>query len=305
MEQATLPQATPPLIFDERKLRTDMAIRRAGKIGLALTPILGYLFLWVPILVLIVFSFNDSRTNAVWQGFTTRWYEGLLAGQFGTEARFNTSNLLSALQRSLIVGVVSTLGATLLGTMIAIGLERYRVRFRRFIQLILYLPVVIPEITMGLSLLIFFSFAFTLIKQATGGQVQAGLSIVTVIIGHIVFCLPFVAIAVRARLAGMSKSLEEAARDLGANEWQTFYRVTLPLLMPGILAGALLAFTLSLDDFVVTFFVAGPGSTTLPLFVYGLIKFQVTPDINAISTVMVLVSMGLVLVSLVIQRRQG
>jgi spermidine/putrescine transport system permease protein len=186
---------------------------------------------------------------------------------------------------------------------VSIGLERYKVRFKTAIELLLYLPVVIPEITMGLSLLLFFSQIFNVVRQVTGAPV--GLSLFTVIVGHVVFCMPFVAIVVRARLAGMSPSLEEAARDLGANEWKTFRLITLPILMPGILAGALLAFTLSLDDFVVTLFTSGPGGTTLPLFVYGMIKFQVTPDINAISTLIVIVSMSLVLFSVLMQNRRA
>jgi spermidine/putrescine transport system permease protein len=305
-QQATnAPLITPhPAKFgDERRIRRDMSIRRAGRVVLTFTPWIAYIFLWLPIVILVVFSFNDSRTNAVWQGFTTRWYEGLFAGQFGGEARFNTTNLLLSLQRSLIVGVASTVIATVLGTAVAIGLERYKTPFRRYVDLLLYLPIVIPEITMGLSLLMFFSFTFTSIRNLTG--LTPGLSIITVIIGHAVFALPFVAVSVRARLVGMSRSLEEAARDLGANEWRTFTRVTLPMLMPGIIAGALLAFTLSLDDFVVTFFVAGPGATTLPLFVYGLIKFQVTPDINAISTLMVVASIALVTLSLFFQRERA
>jgi spermidine/putrescine transport system permease protein len=284
------------------KLRRDLAIRRVGRVILTLTPWLAYLFLWIPILVLIVFSFNDSRANAVWRGFTLRWYEGLIAGQFGDQPNFNTTNLMAALQRSLIVGVVSTAISTALGTMVALGLERYRVRGKRLIEMLMYLPVVIPEITMGLSLLIFFSASFGVARRAFG--LDLALNLVTIIIGHVVFSLPFVAIAVRARLSGMTRSLEEAARDLGADEWRTFTRVTLPLLMPGILAGALLAFTLSLDDFIITFFTQGPGTTTLPLFVYGMIKFQITPDINAISTLMVAVSIALVTASLWLQRNR-
>jgi spermidine/putrescine transport system permease protein len=283
-------------------LQRDLAIRRAGQTILTLTPWVAYLFLWIPILVLIVFSFNDSRANAVWRGFTLRWYEGLVAGQFGDQPNFNTANLIAALQRSLIVGAVSTAISTVLGTMVALGLDRYRVRGKRFIELLLYLPVVIPEITLGLSLLIFFSSGFGALRRVLGLDVT--LNLWTIIIGHVVFSLPFVAIAVRSRLAGMTRSLEEAARDLGADEWRTFRYVTLPLLMPGILAGALLAFTLSLDDFIITFFTQGPGTTTLPLFVYGMIKFQVTPDINAISTLMVVASVTLVLASLWLQRNR-
>jgi spermidine/putrescine transport system permease protein len=254
----------------------------------------------VPIGVLILFSFNSSRTNAVWQGFTLDWYKLLMSGQFGTERRLSTDFLLQALNNSLYVAASATVLATIFGTMVAIGIERYQFRGRRLLDLLLYLPVVFPEVTMGLSLLIFFSATFRNLNNAVGTTFS--LSIITVIIGHVVFCLPFVAIVVRARLAGMPRSYEEAAYDLGANEWRTFLRITLPLLMPGIIAGALLAFTLSLDDFVVTLFTAGPGSTTLPLFVYGMIKFGVNPSINAISTLIVCVSMGFVLFSLLLQR---
>ncbi len=280
-----------------------MAIRRTGQIALWFIPWIGYFFLWIPILVLIVFSFNSSKTNAVWNGFTLDWYKVLFTGQFGTEKRLSTEFLIGAVQNSVIVAITATALSTLLGTTIALGMERLKFRGRRYVDLLLYLPVVIPEVAMGLSLLIFFSVSFRQINQLTGWNLA--LSLVTVIIGHVVFCMPFVAIVVRSRLTGMSLSLEEAARDLGANEWQTFTRVTLPLLMPGIVAGALLALTLSLDDFVVTLFTAGVGSTTLPLFVYSMIKFGVNPSINAISTLVVVVSMGLVLLSLLLQRNRG
>lgn len=304
MAQAAIPQSqVPPLALNSAKLRGDMAIRRSGRIVLRIVPWLAYLFLWLPILFLIVFSFNSSKTNAVWNGFTLSWYNLLLNSSFDLKTGFSTQLLIGALQNSLIVAVVATLLSTLLGTTIAIGMERLKFRGKRLIDLLLYLPVVIPEVAMGLSLLIFFSVSFRAINQLTGWQLA--LSIITVIIGHVVFSMPFVAIVVRARLSGMSLSLEEAARDLGANEWQTFWRVTLPLLMPGIISGALLALTLSLDDFVVTLFTAGVGSTTLPLFVYGMIKFGVNPSINAISTIVVVVSMSLVLFSLLLQRRRG
>ncbi len=304
MAQAAIPTQETLAGLDNPTLRGDMAIRRAGGIALALTPWVCYLFLWVPIIVLIVFSFNSSRTNAVWQSFTLDWYAGLFkGGVLGGDAKSSTTELLKALQNSLVVGIAAMVIATALGTMVAIGMERFTFRGRRVLDLLLYLPVVIPEITMGLSLNIFFSATFRNLNTLTGQQFA--LSIVTVIIGHVVFCMPFVAIIVRARLNGMNRNLEEAARDLGANELQTFRRVTLPLLMPGILAGALLALTLSLDDFVVTLFTNGPGSTTLPLFVRGLIKFGVNPSINAISTLIVCVSMGLVLFSLLLQRNRG
>lgn len=303
MAQIVLPQSKADVTVDAAKLRGDMAIRRTGQIALWFIPWIGYFFLWIPILVLIVFSFNSSKTNAVWNGFTLDWYKVLFTGQFGTEKRLSTEFLIGAVQNSVIVAITATALSTLLGTTIALGMERLKFRGRRYVDLLLYLPVVIPEVAMGLSLLIFFSVSFRQINQLTGWNLA--LSLVTVIIGHVVFCMPFVAIVVRSRLTGMSLSLEEAARDLGANEWQTFTRVTLPLLMPGIVAGALLALTLSLDDFVVTLFTAGVGSTTLPLFVYSMIKFGVNPSINAISTLVVVVSMGLVLLSLLLQRNRG
>jgi spermidine/putrescine transport system permease protein len=321
MAQATL--NIPPRTINASQIRTDLAVRRVGKVILSILPWIGYLFLWLPILILIIFSFNTSRTNAVWQGFTLDWYKALFSGRFGGDARITTENLIKAAQNSLFVGVISMLISTFLGTTVAIGMERFQFRGRRALDLLLYLPVVIPEVTMGLSLLIFFSTSFRTLNGipaalcgpdiapgsvcATLGldTVNFSLSIFTVVIGHVVFCMPFVAIVVRARLQGMSRSLEEAARDLGANEWKTFQRVTLPLLMPGIIAGALLALTLSLDDFVVTLFTAGVGSTTLPLFVQGLIRFGINPSINALSTLIVCVSMGLVLFSLLMQRRRG
>ena len=282
-----------------RQLQADLTMRRAGGLLGRIVPILGFLFLWIPIIVLVVFSFNNSRSNAVWSGFTTDWYSLLFSGQFSPERRFSTEFLVAALQNSLVIGLISTLISTVSGTLMAIGLERFQFRGRRALDLIMYLPVVIPEVTMGLSLQIFFS----MVARNFNGLLA--LSALTVIIGHVVFCMPFVTITVRARLSGMPKNYEDAARDLGADEWTTFRRVTLPLLMPGILAGALLALTLSLDDFVVTLFTAGPGTTTLPVFVYGMIKFGVNPSINAISTLIVAVSMSLVLFSLVAQRNRN
>jgi spermidine/putrescine transport system permease protein len=287
------------------QLRSDMAIRRIGRVVLAVTPWIGYAFLWIPIVVLIVFSFNNSKINAVWNGFTLGWYNVLFSGgAFSDQERtLSTANLLQAVGNSLLVAATATVLSTILGTMIALGMERFAFRGRRIIDLLLYLPVVIPEVTMGLSLVIFFSTVFKAINRTFGTNLS--LSLVTIIIGHIVFAMPFVTIVVRARLIGMNRSLEEAARDLGANEWQTFQRVTLPLMMPGIIAGGLLALTLSLDDFVVTFFTSGVSSTTLPIFVYSLIKFGVNPTINAISTLVVVVSMSLVLFSLALQRRRA
>jgi len=287
------------------QLRADLGVRRVGRVILSITPWIGYAFLWIPIIVLVVFSFNDSRTNAVWNGFTLNWYKVLFSGQplSNQEGTFNSTYLIQAVTNSLIVSASTTVISTIMGTMIALGMERFTFRGRRILDLLLYLPVVIPEVTMGLSLVLFFSTAFRAINNVF--HTDLSLSLVTVIIGHIVFAMPFVTIVVRARLMGMNRNLEEAARDLGADEWQTFRRVTLPLMLPGIVAGSLLALTLSLDDYVVTSFTSGVGSTTLPIFVYGLIKFGVNPSINALSTIIVVVSISFVLLSLFMQRRRA
>jgi spermidine/putrescine transport system permease protein len=278
---------------------TDLFIRKIGRLGLWLNTGFAFAFLYLPIFVLILYSFNDSKINAIWQGFTLKWYANLLAG--GGDATLTDVLIWDAVKNSLLIGAISTIFATILGTMLAITLEKQNLPNKNFpgkriIEAILFLPIIIPEITIGISLLVFFSLIFQLIENITG--VKLVLGIPTVIIGHIAFCLAFVTITVRSRVAELDPSLEEAALDLGANEWRILWRITLPLIWPAIFSAALLSFTLSLDDFVITFFTAGVGSTTLPLFVYGMIKFSVTPAINAISTLMLLASLILVLSSL-------
>lgn len=230
-------------------------------------------FLYLPLLILALYSFNDSRLNAVWTGFTFKWYTAL----------FQNRQVLEALLNTLFVGAVSTAVSTVLGTTAAIALHKYRYRFENLLNGFIYLPILIPEIVMGLSLLVLFS--------------QTGLALgkTTIILAHITFCLSFVVITVGARLEGMKTEYEEAASDLYAKPWQCFRYVTLPLIMPGVVAGALIAFTLSIDDFVISFFVAGPDSTTLPLYIYAMVKRGISPEINALSTLMILVEIFLVL----------
>lgn len=241
-----------------------------------------FLFLYLPIGVVMLFSFSDSPNVGVWGGFTLRWYDRM----FGNE------ELMNALRNSVVVALTSTAVATVLGTASGLALDRYRRWLGRgAFDALLYLPVIIPDVTMAVMLLLWFT------------QINMTLSLQTIILSHIAFNISFVAIVVRARLANMDPSMEEAAADLYANRWQAFRRVTLPLIMPGVLGGALLALTLSLDDVVITSFVQGPGSTTLPVFVFGLIKRQVTPEINAVSTLMLAASMVLVFSSLGFQRR--
>jgi len=245
--------------------------------------IFGYIFLYAPIVILVIFSFNSSRFVSAWEGFSLRWYGEL----------FRDAAMMAALKNSLIVAVASTLISTIFGTMVALAMERNQFLGKTAFDALLYLPIIIPDIAMAVMLLLFFVWS------------KIGLSIVTIIISHVAFNISFVAVVVRARLVGFDRSLEEAAQDLGANELQTFWHITLPLLMPGILGGALLAFTLSLDDFVITFFTAGVGSTTLPLRIYSMVKLGITPEINAISTLLLTASMVLVMTSLFLQRKGG
>ncbi len=274
---------------DATRMRASGAARRGSRLGrlvqAAITGsgIFGYLFLYAPILILVIFSFNSSRFVTAWEGFSLRWYGEL----------FRNEAMAAALRNSLIVAVASTLISTVFGTMVSLAMERHQFFGKLAFDALLYLPIIIPDIAMAVMLLLFFVMA------------QFKLSLITIIISHVAFNISFVAIVVRARLVGFDRSLEEAAQDLGANELQTFWHVTLPLLMPGILAGALLAFTLSLDDFVITFFTAGVGSTTLPLRIYSMVKLGITPEINAISTLLLLVSMSLVLLSMFLQRKGG
>jgi ABC-type spermidine/putrescine transport system permease subunit II len=231
--------------------------------------IAGYIFLFAPIVVLIAFSFNDSRRNFVWKGFTLDWYPTV----------FGNDDLLDALFVTLRVAAVAVVISTVLGTLLGLALARRRFRGRAATETLLLVPMITPEIVMGLSLLIFFYQLF----DARGSFNQLALA-------HVTFCVSYVAIVVRARAAGMDPRLEEAARDLGATAIGAFRYVTLPIVMPAIVSGALLAFVLSFDDYVVSTFNAGVGSSTLPLFIYGKVKFGVTPEINAISTIIVAIS---------------
>lgn len=281
--------------------KLDLIIRKIGNTSLWLNAILGFFFLYIPIFILVIYSFNSSRFNAVWRGFTLNWYRSLLTGVTDGRAQITDLMIWDAVNNSLIVAAISTVIATILGTMLALALERFSFRGRTVIEGLLLLPIIIPDIAMGISLLVFFSLLFQLIETLTGIRLVLGLS--TVIIGHVAFNISFVAVTVRGRIAELERSIEEAAWDLGANELQTMWRVILPLIFPGIASAALLAFTLSLDDFVIAFFTTGVGATTLPLYVYGMIKFAVTPAINAVSTLILLASLLLVVSSLTLQRR--
>ena len=262
---------------------------------------LVYLFLYAPIIVLILFSFNASRANVTFEGFVsvfsdTTVMDGSLVksspcGPFHWFCElYKNQDVLEAAGNTLTIAFTSTLVSTIIGTMAALALQRYEFRLKPFSQLSLYIPIVIPEIVMGIGILTLFSQLFGLINNSLGlaGDSRLSLGLGTVIVSHIAFSVPFVTLVVQARLQGFDKSFEEAAMDLGANEWTTFRRITLPMILPGVLSGGLLAFTLSLDDFVITFFTNGPGSTTLPIYVYGLLRRIITPQVNALSTVWIL-----------------
>lgn len=233
------------------------------------------LFLYLPIAVLVAYSFNTSRLNILWEGFTLRWYEQVWANE----------PLMRAAKNSLIVATLTTVLAVVLGTLGAWLLHRYRFRGRRAIQTLVGVPIMMPEIVMGVSLLILFATA------------QLPLGFATVVIAHVTFCFPFVLLAVRARLAGLDPALEEAALDLGATPLRAFWLVIVPSLRPAIVAGALLAFTLSMDEVIVTYFTASPASATLPLRIFGMAKVGLNPMLNALSALFIVATVAIVLVA--------
>ena len=245
----------------------------AGRRGVALWvgAIAAYVFLYLPLVIVIAYSFNDSRLNAEWVGFTWHWYDVLL----------HDEQMIAAAGNSILIGVVASSTATVLGTMAGIAMHRYSVKVMAFMVMA---PVAMPEILLGVSLLLFFIQVLNLT-----------LGMISVMLAHITFSIGFVAIVVRTSLAGMDESIFEAARDLGATPWETFRHVTFPLILPAVVAGGLMAFTLSIDDFVITFFTAGVGVQTLPLRIYSMIKIAVTPEVNAVSTLLMLATLTLIL----------
>ena len=239
---------------------------------LKLHALLVFAFLFAPIVVLVVFSFNKARSGTAWTGVSTKWYSKLAHDHLALQAFRNT----------LKVAFTATLVATIIGTLAAFALTRFKFRGRSGYSTLIFVSLVMPEIVMAISLVAYFR-RFAHIE----------LSIRTVIAAHITFCIAFVVVVVKARLAAFDNRLVEAAADLGATPFQAFLRVVLPLATPGIIAGAMLAFVISLDDVVITNFTAGPGSTTLPLFIFGQLKFGVSPSINALSTIVLLSALTL------------
>jgi spermidine/putrescine transport system permease protein len=244
------------------------------------------IFLYAPLLTLMAFSFNDSRRNIVWQGFTLDWYSAV----------FNDTDLLAAFGNSLTIAAISTIVSLILGAMVAVACWRFRFPLKPAFEGALALPIVVPEICMGVAMLVFFSRI-----MPWPDDLPWPFSLGAIIIAHISFSFPFVAVIVRARLASFNRELEEAAKDLGASEWRAFIDVLVPHMKPALIAGALLAFTLSLDDFVITFFTAGPDTVTFPVKVYSMVRFSVTPEVNAASTLLIVVTVLLTAIGLKMQ----
>ncbi|HXV24110.1 MAG TPA: ABC transporter permease [Alphaproteobacteria bacterium] len=250
--------------------------------GVALTAYGFFVYLYLPIVVLLVLSFNANRTATIWTGFSFDWYGIVLSNP----------DIIRAAKNSLVVASIATVVATVFATMAALAMARHRFLGQSAVTGLVALPLVVPEIVTAVATLLFFV------------MIGMRLGLATVIIAHTVFCIPFAYLPIRARLEGMDKALTEAAADLYANPWQAFRRVTLPLLWPGILSGAMLSFIISLDDFVITYFVAGAGATTLPVYIFGMIRIGISPEVNAISTVMLVISVAFVSLSYLFARRR-
>ncbi len=240
---------------------------------------LVYLFLYLPIFMVIGYSFNANDNNLVFEGFTLKWYGSM----------FENNSLMDSLVLTLELALVSTVISVVLGTLAAIGMHRYEFKLKKTLDNMLYIPIVIPELVIGIASLA----TFTLLNIT--------LSFWTLVIAHVTFCVPFVIITLRARIAGFDKSIEEAAMDLGANQFRTLKRVTIPMLMPGIISGALLSITLSLDDVIISYFVTGAGETTLPIKVYGMARGKISTEVYALSTVMILVTILVYIISMIVK----
>lgn len=242
-----------------------------------------FVFLYAPVIVLFILSFNAGRASTIWEGFSTKWYAVVL----------DNPDIVRAAKNSLIVGFIATVISTTVATIAALGLDRARFRGQNAVNSVIALPLIVPEIVTAVATLIFFL------------SIGLSLGLGTVILAHVVFCIPFAYLPIRARLEGMPIAYREAAADLYANEWHTFRRVTLPLLWPGVISGAMLAFITSLDDFVITYFVAGPGASTLPIYIFASLRMGVTPEVNAISSLMLVVSILFVSFSAWVGRRSS
>ena len=260
--------------MNKRKIR-----RKAKKISTSVFSSLVYAFIYIPVIILIVFSFNNQKANTNWVGFTTDWYVKL----------FKDAELWGIVLNTFVIAVISTLLAVIIGTIAAVGLSRFKFKGKSIINNALYVPIVIPEIVLAIALLSIFSL------------INFPLGIIAIILGHTTLTVPFVIITVKSRLNGFDKSVEEASMDLGANRRTTFLKVTLPMILPGVVSGGFLAFTLSLDDLIISNFIAGTSCTTLPVKIYSMVKSGISPEINALTTIII----GVFLIGLIVSKIIG
>ena len=244
------------------------------------------LFLYMPIIVLIIFSFNDSRRNIVWKGFTLKYYKKM----------FSNEILLEAFLNSIVIALITTILSLMLGVLTAILLWRFQFPLKSLYQGMIMIPVIVPEICIGIAFLVFFNWI------GWPPDLIWPLNLAKIIFAHSLFCFPFVAIVIRAKLVSLNRECEEAAKDLGANAWHVYRDIWFPHLKPSLIAGGLLAFTLSLDDFVITFFTSGPETTTLPIKIYSMVRFSITPEVNAASTVLIAVTILSVCTAIFLQK---
>jgi spermidine/putrescine transport system permease protein len=259
-----------------------------SRLWLKILFVIIYIMLYVPILTLIAFSFNTDKRGIVWRGFTLDNYS----------KAWHNSALIEAMTNSLMIAFISTVIATIIGAMVALMLWRFKFPLKGSYEAFMGLPIVIPEICMGVALLLFFN-----VTGLTTSVIALPwpFNLFNIVFAHVAFCFPFVTVVVRSRLVGFNRQLEEASKDLGATEWQTFRNVIIPFMMPGLIAGALLAFTLSLDDFVITFFTSGPETVTFPVKVYSMVKFGVSPEINAASTILIVITIVATVIAMKLQ----
>lgn len=264
---------------DTSRLSKRLRRKRAGRRWGNVFAVAVFVFIYIPIAMMVLFSFNNQRTNYYWNGFTLEWYEYL----------FTKSDLWEYLVVSLVVAVAAVILSLVVGVLGAMGLMRFEFRLKKLINNSLYIPIVIPEVVLGISMLMLFEVA------------HFPLGYWSMILAHTTFCVPFVVIIMRGRMAGMDMSVEEASQDLGANRITTFFRITLPMLVPGIMSSAFMSFTLSIDDVIITNFVTGPYATTLPIKILSMVKVGLKPEVNALTTVMVAVLILGILINNVVQ----
>ncbi|MDO4746049.1 MAG: ABC transporter permease [Bacillota bacterium] len=265
--------------MEKTKLSKRLKRKRRGRRLGNLYALIVFAFIYLPIVIMVIFSFNDQKNNYYWNGFTLEWYEYL----------FTQSDLLQYLINSLIVAIAATAISLVVGVLGAMGLMRFEFKLKRTINNSLYIPIVIPEVVLGISLLMLYETA------------NFPLGMMSMILAHATFCIPFVVIIMRGRMSGMDMSVEEASQDLGANRITTFFRITLPMLIPGILSSAFMSFTLSIDDVIISNFVSGPYSTTLPVKILSMVKVGLKPEVNALTSIMVLVLILGIILNYVVQ----